>query len=241
MNLNIDKVLIFFFCILSINSCKNNTETEREKSKNTVPIVVKKNSSVNRSKNDQNYKRSKNFVVFDNDTLYVEDEGKVLNVNKLNSEIYYYNLFVSAQPETGLGKNFLKVKNKNDDLLWQKEFNNKIIISDNFNSIIFIDVESNSVEYYNGKNGKKSKNYVISKKYILGDANDYVASINGVFIKLVNSDDYSFEDILFLNASTGNEKQLKLSEYKGRYLNLIKIENKISLLEKKNVIIDNIE
>lgn len=238
------KLIVLFSFLLLIISCKNITENNDEKKDSLnveSQLKIEKKDIAPNNQIDEIQKPPKDYVIFEKDTVFINETGKILNINKLNENLYYYNIFIATKPETGIGKSFIKVRNKKDSLLWKKEFDNKRIISDGNESIIFIDVERNVIEYYDAYNGKKTKSLLIDKKYIIGDANDFVATENGIYIKLVNDDDYSFKNILFLNKLNGENELLDYSRYRDRYLNLKKENNKVILLENNDVLSFDIE
>jgi len=232
MKSNVFRKVIPLIMILLVFSCENKEKSKQQK--NIELKESKNNNSISKEVNLNDKLQEKlpeNYLVFNSDTIIVADEGKVRNVKMFNSEIYYYMLFIPTKPETGIGEKYIKVKDKRGKLLWSKNYDNKIILSDEYRHIIFLDVENNNIDFYDIEDGKRVISNVLSESYVLGDANEFVATKDGIFIKLVNDEDYKFEDVLFVNPKNGSERLLDLSEFKGQYVNLRKINDKVIIID----------
>ena len=195
------------------------------------------NDSTSESKSEQS-EPSENTVVLSKDTIVIVDDGKVFQATTVNDSIYYYKLFKASKPESDLGPTVVKIKNKNNQLLWKIPIEDETILSDS-NNLITVDFSSRCVNYYLIFDGKAISEMCLPSSYPLSDANDFVATYRGLYIKLVDESDYSFKDVLFMDKDSSS---LRLMNFKAEgYLKLQKSDERVILTDSENEVVKEVE
>jgi hypothetical protein len=205
-------LVVFTSCSSSINENKNEIEN----------VVIGKEI-----KNTQPAGAKEPLV---QDTL--REKGKVYGITRVNDSIFYYRVFYSKNNETDRGRTLLKVCNKSD-LLWLSELNDELVFN-NDNTLIKVDLNSNCIYYFSIFNGDNLHQICLPDQYLLTDANEFVATTKGLYIKLVNEDDYGFKDVLFINSERGYLKELNLN-YKG-YFELKESSKGVVLVDQDKIL-----
>ena len=248
MNKTIIDKWVLLIVILSLG-CKNRVGNDENKSiLKQVDVIDSINNTVYESvkikKKDNPTLLLEDHVILENDTIIIKDEvseegGKVWGISKFNSEIYYYKTFKSKIKETDIGKSFIKVKNKEKELLWIKEIDRETIINDNHNYIIFIDHRRHKIIFHDAISGSEMKIKTISESIQLGDT-DYVANKEGLYFKLVN-EDYSFKRIMFINNKDWSQNYFEFPELIQKYVSLRKKDGKVVILDNDNNLLKTLE
>lgn len=229
------------------SSCNSNESSQREQNSEYIEDSSTRVSKISKSRSkvlsdltsrSKQSKPVKSVVVLNQDTIKITDDGKVFQVTTVNDSIYYYKLFKESKPESDLGSTIVKVKNKNNQLLWKIPVEDKIILSDS-NSLITIDFSSRCINYYSIFDGKAVSETCLPSSYTLSDANDFVATYQGLYIKLVNESDYSFKDVLYIDKGSLSLKLMNL-KVEG-YLKLQKSDNRVTLIDNENKVVKEIK
>lgn len=180
----------------------------------------------------------KNMVIVGKDTIAIKESGKVFGVKAVDENIYFYSLFEATGPETDIGPILLKVVDKRSALLCSQRVENKIIRSSKTN-IISINIETGCFNYYSIATGVNNRKICLGE-HKLSDANEFVSTDKGLYIKLVNANDYSFEDILLMDGNNSQIRKLNISIESG-YYKLIEKEGQVVLVDNESKVVKVIE
>ncbi len=239
------KFYIYIILILTTSCDLTESKQSNQDSNKLKDSMESSLNSLSRSKRmaSDNTKKEKlhlpkSTVILGGDTIIVNDNGKVFELTALNDSVYYYKLFKKSKPESDIGLTEIKVKNKIDQLLWKMPIKDEIVLN-NKNDLITVDLNSRCIKYYSIFNGRLNKDLCLPSKYTFSDANDFIATQQGLYIKLVDENDYSFKDILFVDKNSSALKLMNL-EAQG-YLKLQRVNSQVVLINSEGEVVKNIE
>ena len=214
----IQNSLIVYLICSCIQNTADETPSTDSTSSNAQTLVVDSADYLGdfrtQSNNLTDQDPGKPKIIFDDDTIFIEEEGKVFAEKVINDSIYLYKVFKSEKAETDVGETILKVLARPKELIWSLPIHYEMTLIDK-NHLIVVDFNKQLITYYSIEGGERYKIINMPEEYSISDGNDFVATTEGLFIKIVDSIDYSFRDILFINKHdwSFNLQNLELTGY----------------------------